>query len=122
MGLFGRFSHNKQPGPSSMDEPREVANRSFRGVMVRPGDDGCCQLVETIADERFLLEDVPMLPLTLCDAEACRCTYERFEDRRAGTRRASDIAFDMASALHDQESRNSKTPGRRSKDTLEYEI
>lgn len=116
MGLLTRFLHKKKAAGGSPDKDPEKTKSNFRGVQVVANGEECCQVVRTLANERFLLEQAPMLPLSLCDADICQCTYEPFDDRRADIRRASDIAFDMASELYDQENRSKKMPGRRSKD------
>lgn len=120
MGLLARFSHKRKPGTPRSAKPKKSSSDGYRSVTVRPNDQECCQFVRSLADERFLLEEAPMLPLSLCDAPVCRCTYERFDDRRSGARRASDIAFDIASNLHGEENRNAKMPGRRSDDDPDY--
>lgn len=55
---------------------------NYRAVEVLPGHDGCCAEAEEILGKRFLSDEVPMLPLTGCDAESCGCTYKLFSDRR----------------------------------------
>lgn len=60
-----------------------VASRSnYRAVEVLPGHDGCCAEAQEILGKRYLSDEVPMLPLTGCDAESCGCTYKLFSDRR----------------------------------------
>lgn len=60
-----------------------AANRSsYRAVEVLPGQDGCCTAAGSILGKRFLSDEVPMLPLTTCDAESCGCTYKLHADRR----------------------------------------
>ncbi len=88
----------------------------YRGVQVIVNKNDCCQAAETVADQRFLIEQIPKLPLANCDAAQCGCGYERFDDRRADFRRASDLGYDMASQLHSDDCRSSTSPGRRSKD------
>lgn len=116
MGLLARLVGITTSSTKSAESPLEIANPSYRGVRVVAKGDECCQAVKTIADERYLLEETPMLPLSVCDAAVCNCSYERFDDRRDGLRRASDVTFDMASHLHGQDNRTSKSPGRRSRD------
>jgi len=120
MGLLARFSHKQKAANPPSAKPAETVTAGYRGVRIRANGDQCCQFVRTLADERFLMDEAPMLPLSLCDAEVCQCSYERFDDRRAGARRSSDIAFDIASNLHDGESRNVKVPGRRSRDFPDF--
>jgi hypothetical protein len=121
MGLLARFSWKNKRGTPPTDYVARASNEGFRGVRVIANNEDCCQFVRSIADERFLLEEAPKLPISICDAESCHCTYERFEDRRAGARRAADIAFDISTQLHGRENRSVHTPGRRSKDTSEYQ-
>ena len=120
MGLWARLSGKKQSVEKVSGDSQKTQNRSFRGVIVRADEETCCQLVQTITDERFLLEDAPMLPLSMCDAKVCNCTYERFNDRRGAVRRASDLAFDINSELIEQENRDKKSPGRRAQDSLDF--
>lgn len=117
MGLLARLAGISISNTKSSESPPEITKPCYRGVRVVANGDECCQAVKTIADERYLLEETPMLPLSLCDAAVCNCTYERFDDRREGFRRTSDITFDMAGHLHDNDNRSSKSPGRRSRDT-----
>ena len=117
MGLFALFSRKSKNGAQPTKGPQESKKPVYRGVQVVAHGDGCCQAVKSIADERFLLEEAPMLPLPTCDAETCHCTYRRFDDRRADIRRTSDLGFDIASQLGDQKKRISRSLGRRRDDT-----
>ncbi len=116
MGLFAIFSKkpktNTQPTKSQQASNKHI----YRGVQVVPHGDACCEAAKSITDERFLLEEAPMLPLPTCDAETCHCTYQRFDDRRADIRRASDMGFHMASQLQGQQKRISRSLGRRRED------
>ncbi len=116
MGLFALFSKRPKSGAQPTKNQQASKKQAYRGVRVVPHGDGCCQAARSIADERFLLEDAPMLPLPTCDAETCHCTYKRFDDRRTDIRRASDLGFDIASQLGDQTKQISRSPGRRSED------
>ncbi len=116
MGLLARLSGKTKTKKQPTESRAENTHQSFRGVQIVPKNDECCQAAKSIASERFLLEETPMLPLTTCDVDVCHCAYERFDDRRAETRRASDLVFDIASQMHGLENRSPKSPGRRSKD------
>jgi len=116
MGLLARLAGISTSTKKSAESTPEETKSCYRGVRVVANSDECCQAVKTIANERYLLEETPMLPLSLCDAAVCNCTYERFDDRREGFRRTSDVTFDMAGQLRSQENRNSHSPGRRSRD------
>lgn len=86
----------------------------YRGVQVNGIRADCCAAVQAVAGQRFLSDEVPMLPLGGCDANDCRCTYELFDDRRTDIRRASDETFDIASQLREQDNRSSTASRRRS--------
>lgn len=85
----------------------------YRGVQVNGIHANCCAAVLAVAGQRFLSDEVPMLPLSGCDANDCRCTYELFDDRRTDIRRASDETFDIASQLWEQDNRSSTASRRR---------
>ncbi|MBT8090002.1 MAG: hypothetical protein KJO01_07320 [Gammaproteobacteria bacterium] len=109
MGLLAKLNGN----PRTATKTTKI---KYRGVQVVVDKNDCCQAALPIADKRFLIEQIPKLPLADCDAARCNCAYERFDDRRADFRRASDVAFDMASQLHDDDSRSSTSSGRRGSD------
>lgn len=116
MGLFAIFSKKPKTNTQPTKSQHESKQPGYRGVQVLAHGEACCQAVKSIADERFLLEEAPMLPLPTCDAETCHCTYRRFDDRRSDIRRTSDLGFDIASQLGDQTNRISRSVGRRSED------
>lgn len=120
MSLWARFSNKGRSAQQAASESKKSNNQSFRGVKVCADNETCCQMVRTITNERFLLEEAPMLPLSLCDAAVCNCTYQRINDRRGSLRRASDLAFDINSELFEQENRDNKLPGRRSDDLCDF--
>lgn len=109
MGLLAKLNGN----PRTVTKATKVR---YRGVQVIVDKDDCCQAALAIADKRFLVDEIPRLPLAECDAENCRCAYERFDDRRADVRRASDLGYDMASQLREVDNRSSASSGRRSDD------
>ena len=41
--------------------------------------------MKRIAGQRFLVRDVPPIPVPDCDSPECRCTYVRYKDRRLWT-------------------------------------
>jgi len=109
MALLAKLNGN--PGTGT-----KIRNNSYRGVQVVVQKNDCCRAAAAIADKRFLIDQVPKLPLTDCSADSCRCAYERFDERRADTRRASDIGYDMASQLRAVDNRSGTSHGRRSED------
>ena len=109
MGLLAKLNGN----PRTHTKTEKIR---FRGVQVIVDEQNCCQAALAIADKRFLVEEIPKLPLADCDAAQCGCGYDRFDDRRKDSRRASDIGSDLASQLHGDNCRSSTSSGRRRKD------
>lgn len=109
MGLLARLNGNPRTHTKN-------AKIKYRGVQVIVDKQNCCQAALAIADKRFLVEQIPKLPLADCDQAQCGCGYDRFDDRRNDARRASDLGYDMASQLHNDDCRSSTSAGRRSKD------
>ena len=116
MELFARLSGKSTTCTESPTSQPVTTESQYHGVQVIANPSECCQAAKAIAGQRYLPNEVPMLPLPGCDAADCRCTYKRFDDRRTDLRRASDVGYDMATELHDQENRKSTSPGRRSAD------
>jgi hypothetical protein len=93
-----------------------TTNKKYSGVQVNADPSTCCQAVRDIAGQRFLTMNAPKLPLDGCDAETCLCSFKRYDDRRTEFRRLSDVGFDMASQLHEDENREAPSTGRRKDD------
>jgi hypothetical protein len=66
--------------------------RKFHAVSIKPGP-AACEAVNAVEGVRFLSKDAPPLPLADCTNPGCRCTYQHFDDRRAGPRRDSDVGL-----------------------------
>ena len=93
-------------------ETRVTNTRSrFRGVQLNPNHDGCCEAVRESVGQRFLSNEVPMLPLAACDSDDCRCTYELFDDRRTAVRRVGDFIHEAQRQFRLINRRNSGTGG-----------
>ncbi len=58
----------------------------FRGVAILPGKCACSAVLE-LGSDRFLLNDVPKLPLQDCSQPECDCYYVNSDDRRDDDRR-----------------------------------
>lgn len=118
MGLFDRFRRKSAaatPEPAEHGETqREV--KPYRSVQIISKDDDCCQAVRDLQGQRYLMSQVPMLPLALCDAEQCHCTYQRFDDRRLDLRRTSDFTHDLYAQYAEEDNRSDDKPGRRDDD------
>lgn len=113
MGLLARLFG--RPGGKDRSAPGKPTAADYRGaqVIVRPDS---CRAAAAIAGRRYLADEVPRFPLDECDAADCGCTYRLFDDRRSDLRRASDVAYDMASELREAEDRRGNTHGRRQND------
>ena len=68
----------------------QVAN-PYHAVAVVPGA-RACNAAKQSARKRFLSAEAPLLPLKNCDAAACTCRYQHYEDRRGDPRRVVDGA------------------------------
>jgi len=109
MGLLAKLNGNSRTAT-------RTTKIKYRGVQVIVNKTDCCQAALAIADKRCLIDQIPKLPLNDCGAKNCRCTYERFDDRRTDSRRASDLGYDMASQLREEDNRSNTSSGRRSND------
>ena len=89
---------------------------SYRGVQVNRTRVGCCDAVRAIAGKRFLSHEIPMLPLADCDATACGCSYQLFEDRRTGMRRDSPVSSGASHQYRTWDDRKKASQGRRRDD------
>lgn len=56
-------------------------SRKFHGVSVKPGQHACAA-VQALADQRYLPEEAPGLPLAACDVQKCQCAFSHHGDRR----------------------------------------
>ena len=94
-----------------MAAPIQVQLYAAAAVVPKAGQ--CCEAAASIASQRFLMAEVPMLPLDACTrVDACACKYQKFDDRRQDDRRALSTGFGSMNA---QEQRD-MTHGRRSSD------
>lgn len=57
-------------------------NNRFASVSVHCGEAGCAAARE-MTGRRHLLDEAPTLPLPQCSADACKCRYFRYGDRRS---------------------------------------
>lgn len=115
MGFFSRLTRKKSAHDSAGESLAELKSR-FRGVQLNPNSDNCCAAILATEGQRFLSHEVPMLPLSDCDSNDCRCTYQLYNDRRTGLRRTADVAFDFVSQFRLRERRGIKATGRRGDD------
>jgi hypothetical protein len=65
--------HNKQ-SPGGTDFPYRAAE-----IVV---EDCACDAVRVLTGNRFLLDEVPHIPVANCTSRKCTCTYVRHKDRR----------------------------------------
>jgi len=86
----------------------------YHAVSIRPGLESCT-VAQKRADERFLSAEAPPLPLARCDKNKCTCRYQHHEDRRSGSRRASDYGHNASANQFSGRNRRVAS-GRRSSD------
>ena len=116
MRFLSRLVRKKQPAKRIIKRKavRVTNTRArFRGVQLNPNHDGCCDAVLESLGQRFLSNEVPMLPLEECDSDDCRCTYELFDDRRTAVRRIGDFIHEAPRQFRLINRRNDGTRGRR---------
>jgi hypothetical protein len=77
--------------------PAKRARRSFKAASVH-GRPGCCQAAKDLEEPRFLLDELPDLPLEACDRLAdCKCSFTEHSDRRNNeNRRGHRRAFEKS--------------------------
>lgn len=70
-----------------MAAPVQAQLYASASVITKEGE--CCEAAATIAGKRYLMAEVPMLPMEGCSrVDACPCKYQKFSDRRQEDRRA----------------------------------
>jgi hypothetical protein len=69
--------------PTSTKTNNQLQLKPFRGTSV-VFEECACDAVKAIGKQRFLVAkgDIPMLPLSSCDASRCNCKYMHHDDRR----------------------------------------
>ncbi len=96
-----------------MAEPAQ--KNPYEAVSVKSNLVDCCQAVRAIQDERFTLNQAPMLPLDDCDhRDVCACKYLKWDDRRQDDRRMID--FGIGNQYYHGSEKRTKRRGRRSTD------
>lgn len=113
MGLLATLAGLRPSNKKTESSKSDCKSSTYRGVQVIANNADCCRAVKAAEGKRFLSEDVPKLPLAGCDANKCQCTYELYNDRRTDTRRASHLAYDIASQLYKHNNRSGDWTGRR---------
>jgi len=95
--LRGRRSSPDKPAPTrsaaaGSTSVRELRPSSYPGAGIRP-QANACDAAWQLKGKRYLLSQVPTLPLPGCDRTTCLCEYIEYPDRRSGRdRRASYIS------------------------------
>lgn len=85
----------------------------WRSVEIQPGL-MCCTSVKKIANQVFLAQEAPGLPLGVCTLKKCQCKYKFLDDRRSGEDRRTLLSH-LGAMLERDEDRRSVT-GRRESD------
>jgi len=91
LGLFdqnpkktkSRTTKKASATPSTKRKKQTVRTQPqpYRAAEIKPTD-LACDAAKQLAEVRFLLADVPHLPLPECTSTNCKCTYVRHKDRR----------------------------------------
>jgi hypothetical protein len=83
MHLFSK--QEKKPATPS----RQPSNPWKAIEVVASGN--CCEAARRCIGKRFLIPQVPRLPMKECRAPRCECKYRHYDDRRAMPRRAAEL-------------------------------
>jgi hypothetical protein len=76
----------KKPAPGTRPKP-SLAGGDYRAVSLKPSIE-CYAAAKNAAGKRYLLREVPNLPLADCTMPAkCSCKFRKHADRRDGDRR-----------------------------------
>ena len=96
--------HTKRQQRANMDQADD-----YRSAEIQI-QDCACDAVKKLGGTRFLLGDVPLIPVPDCTSSECKCSYTKYKDRRSWSadRRAHFT-------LHN-ESRNADSSERREKE------
>ncbi len=106
--MLSRLNKGEPPPP-----PAAKSHSPFQAIAIYRGLD-CCDMAKKFSEHRFLAREAPALPLQGCTmAQACRCRYLKFKDRRAESRRLND--FGAATRFYKSSERRS-IRGRRKTD------
>ena len=108
--LFFLF-RSKGRKPVSRSKNATAAGRN--SVEIQPGL-MCCTSVKKIANQVFLAQEAPGLPLGVCTLKKCQCKYKFLDDRRSGEDRRTLLSH-LGAMLERDEDRRSVT-GRRESD------
>jgi hypothetical protein len=72
------------------DSVRIHLTNPWHAVAIRTAQPACPAAAK-LGKRRFLSREAPVLPLAGCpNPQKCRCVYQKFDDRRTLSRRASD--------------------------------
>lgn len=111
------FPVGKKHFYESTKGPGKLASHSsaYEAVSIHSYKDKC-PAVASVAGERFLSSEAPLIPLESCTSETCHCVYMHHSDRRTGTdRRSHHESTDGYTVLPGQPNRR-VTRGRRASD------
>jgi hypothetical protein len=85
-GRGGPYGASGAPRPL----PQKLPSAVYRAVELQPCTKPC-EVALAIAGKRFLAGEAPALPLPGCKRSRCRCSYKKYDDRRAGQRRDTSL-------------------------------
>ena len=101
----------------SAPKPISSPKSPYRAISIVCGQNACAA-VKAIGGKRFLVEDndVPILPLTQCEAEKCACKYIHHEDQREDGDRRTISGMSTEVHLQKGNTEQRKKRGRRKSD------
>ena len=89
-----------KPGNNKSVEQPKVSQRArsqvkaYSAASIHYRENACCA-VKAIGDKRFLASKAPLLPLPECNANNCKCAYQRYDDRREQDNRRAPFSLQV---------------------------
>lgn len=107
VGVWFYFKQNRQSATKPVHKQKLASQKPIWGKkFVIPSGANACQAAKDIANQSFLLEKLPTLPLSACTANhLCHCHFESKQDirshkeRRDGGDRRPVLRFDLNATL-----------------------
>lgn len=84
---------SKLLGEQNGGDDKTPETSRYRCVLIRVEADCACRAALAVAGKKFLVDEIPPLPLPDCDKKNCFCSYELQEDRRSARRREADAGM-----------------------------
>lgn len=118
----------RKSGSSALSKGRKSTARAnvnpYQAAEIEFDAECACDAVKQITGKRFLVRDIPPIPVPDCDSPNCSCSYARYRDRRQwiDDRRGLFHASTNAYALGDEPNRRKQRDRRTSEESRERDL